>query len=67
MILYSPFLGLRATGAIMQSVELAVSVLFLDFFSCTWGLGELIEIIKIMMNLFSIWQHVFRAYSSHRV
>ena len=53
VILYWALLGLRATGAVMQSLVLAFSASPLDF-SCTCGLDKLIEIIKIMMNLFSM-------------
>ena len=57
-ILYPPFLGIRAIWPIMQSLALAFSMQPLDFLSGTCGLGEMIKISKIMMNLFSIWNHM---------
>ena len=37
----------------------------LDFLAC--GLGEMIELIKIIMNLFYMWKHMSWAYSSNYV
>ena len=59
VILYSPILGLRGIWSIMQKLALAFSALPLDFLSCTCGLGEIIEIIEIMMSLSSMWRHTY--------
>ena len=64
VILDLPFRGLRAILPTMHSLVLALFALPLDFFSCTFGLGELIQIIKIMMDLFYMWQHILKAYST---
>ncbi len=66
VISYSTLLVLRAIEAIMQSLVLGFSALLLDS-TCTCGLGELIEIIKIMMDLFSTWQDMFKAYCTNCV
>ena len=63
VILYFPFLRLRAILAIMHSIVLTFSAIPVDFFSYTCALSELIEMIKIMMNLFSMLQHILEVYS----
>ena len=64
--LYSPILALRAIWPIMQSLVLAFSAQPLDLLSCTCWLGEMIEIIEIMMSLsFNIY--ISEAYSTNYV
>ena len=64
VISYSPLLGLTVIVTIMQRLVLAFSALPLEFYSCICGLSILIEMIEIMMNLFSIWQHIYKSHST---
>ena len=66
-ILHPPFLGLRATGAIMQTLVLAFFAISLESFPCTDGESEMMERIKHIMNLLFMWQYIFRAYSTNCV
>ncbi len=64
VILNSSFLWLRTIGMIMYSLLLAFHALQLYLLSCAYRLGKTIEIISIIVNSFSMGQHIFEAYAT---